>query len=256
MNRKDFNGKLLFFDIETSLIEAYTFHIGRKVSIGHDQIIKDTKVICISYMAEGDKKPTSLRWDNGDDRQLLREFRKIADKYPILVAQNGDRFDVKVLNGRMWREQLPPFTDVMTLDTLKFSRQNMKLTSHKLDYKLKVLGDDGKNPMGFSDWVAVQQGDQKTLDKMVKYCEKDVTGLRKVFWSLLPYVNKLPTSMCTLLNGHREGCFKCGSVKLQRHGTRPSSTGMKQRWMCMGCGGTFTDTRLKSTTDKMRYKNE
>ncbi len=248
---KQFNDKLLYFDIETSLIEVYTHHIGSKCSIYHHQVKQDKKIICISYMAEGWKKPKTLIWDNGDDRDLLIKFKQIADKYPVLVAQNGDNFDVKVLNGRMWTEQLPAFNDVLTLDTLKFSRQNMKLTSHKLDYKLKVMGDDGKNPMEFADWVQVQQGNQKALNKMVKYCEKDVTGLRKVFWSLLPYTKRLPLSMSVLLHDNREGCKWCGSPKFQRNGIRPSSIGMRQRWRCLDCNGSWTDTRLKSATDKV-----
>ena len=256
ISKTKFKDRILFFDIETSLLEVYTHYIGSKCSVYHHQIKKDKKVICISYMAEGWSKPETLVWHDGDDIDILNAFREIADEYPLLVAQNGDSFDVKVLNGRMWAEQLPPYTDILTLDTLKFSRQNMKLTSHTLDYKLKVLGDSGKNPVEFADWVKVQQGDEAALNKMVKYCEKDVIGLRKVFWSMLPYVNRLPTSMSTLVNGHREGCFKCGSLKLQRHGVRPSSTGLKQRWLCMGCGASFTDTRLKATTDRLHRVDE
>lgn len=250
INPSHFKDKLLFFDIETSLLEVYTHYIGSKCSIYHNQIKNDKKIICISYLAEGWKKPKTLVWNNGDDRDILREFKEIADQYTVLVGQNGDEFDIKVLNGRMWIEQLPAFTNILSLDTLKFSRQSMKLTSHKLDYKLKVLGDRGKNPMEFSDWIDVQNGCPKALNKMVKYCEKDVTGLRKVFWSLLPYVNRLPFSMSVLLNDDREGCPLCGHAVIIKRGTQPSHAGLRQRWTCKGCGHKWADTRLKSTTDR------
>lgn len=252
ISKKNFKNKLLYFDIETSLMEVYTFHIGRKVSISHDQVIKDTRVICISFMAEGWKKPKSLRWKDGDDTNMLIAFGKIAKKYPVLVAQNGDRFDVKVLNGIMWQRGLPPFKNICSLDTLKFSRQNMKLTSHKLDYKLKVLGDKGKKAVSLKDWINTQTGDQKALQKMVTYCNKDVTGLRKIFWSLLPYVNKLPISLSVLINEDREGCPLCGSKQIYNNGIRPSSTGSKQRKICKDCGNDWTDTRLKTTTDRLK----
>lgn len=252
INKSGFEGKLLFFDIETALMEVYTHYIGSKVSVFHNQIKVDKRVICISYMAEGDKRPISLRWNQGDDKSMLKRFRDIASSYPVLIAQNGDEFDVKVLNGMMWARGLPPFKNILTLDTLKMSRSNMKLPSHKLDYKLKVIGDSGKNPMEFSDWVAVQNGDQDALDKMVTYCEKDVTGLRDVFWSLLPYVNKLPFSLAVLLHGNRECCPICGSEDRYKNGIRPSSIGPKQRWICRDCGNDWTDTRLQSTTDKLR----
>jgi DNA polymerase elongation subunit (family B) len=202
-------------------------------------------------MVEGWKNPKSIVWEDGDDRKVLQEFHAITEEYPVFVAQNGDHFDIKVLNGRAWAEQLPPFTNIITLDTLKFSRHNMRLTSHKLDYKAKVMGSSGKNPMSFNDWVAVQEGSKTALKKMVTYCEKDVIELRKVFWSLLPYTNKLPLNMSVLLNNHREGCTHCGSTNIHKNGTRPSSIGLRQRWFCMACSRSWTDTRLKSTTDRI-----
>lgn len=249
INPKDFNDKILYWDIETSLLEVYTHYIGSKVSIYHGQIKEDKRIICISYMAEGWKKPKTLHWDNGDDTEMLMQFHEIASQYPVLVAQNGDQFDVKVLNGRMWVKQLPPFINILTLDTLKFSRQNMKLTSHKLDYKLKMLGDSGKDKMELQDWIDVQNGNEIALKKMCKYCEKDVTGLRAVFWSLLPYVNRLPVHLSVLLSGNKEGCPKCSSKNRMRNGSRPGALGIKQRWICKDCGNDWTDTRLKRITD-------
>ena len=246
-----FKDKILFFDCETSLLELYSHYIGSKVSIYHNQVKTSKRVICISYMAEGWSKPKSLQWNNGDDISMLIEFQNIASQYPILVAQNGDSFDIKVLNGRAWEEQIVPFKNVLSLDTLKMSRQNMRLTSHKLDYKLKILGDTGKDPMEFQDWIDVQNGDKKALKKMIKYCEKDVSGLREVFWSLLPYVNRLPTSLSVLLNGHKNGCEECGSLKITKNGTRPFAAGFKQRWRCTECNNDWTDTRLKKTTDRL-----
>lgn len=251
INKNDFAGKLCFFDIETALLEVYTHYIGSKCSIFHNQIKQDKRVICISYKEVGWKKPKTLVWDNGDDTEMLKQFQKIADQYPVLIAQNGDEFDIKVLNGRMWVLQLPAFKNIHSLDTLKMSRYNMKLTSHKLDYKLKMLGDTGKDKMEMQDWIDVQNGDKAALAKMVKYCEKDVIGLEQVFWSLLPYVNKLPFSLGVLINGDRESCPQCGSSHVIGNGARPSHAGLKQRWQCKDCANNWTDTRLKKTTDRI-----
>ena len=250
IDQKQFEGLICFFDIETALLEVYTHYIGSKCSIFHNQIKQDKRIICISYKVAGWDKPKSLRWDNGDDTKMLKEFQRVASQYPVLVGQNGDEFDIKVLNGRMWVLGLPPFKNIHSLDTLKMSRYNMKLTSHKLDYKLKVLGDVGKDKMEMQDWIDVQNGDKMALDKMVKYCEKDVDGLEQVFWSLLPYVNKLPFNLGVLIHGDRDSCPQCGSKDMKKNGLRPSNVGVKQRWMCKGCGNDWTDTRLKSTTDR------
>lgn len=252
INKEQFNGKLLFFDVETALMEVYTHYIGSKVSIYHNQIKQDKRVICISYKECGWKHPKHLVWEDGDDTEMLRQFQIIASKYPVLIGQNGDEFDIKVLNGRMWVLQLPPFKNVLSLDTLKMSRYNMKLSSHKLDYKLQVVRgkDKGKVKMEMEDWIDVQQGCPDALKKMVHYCDEDVNGLETVFWSLLPYVNKLPFSLAVLLHGDREGCPQCGSLRITKNGIRPSNVGPKQRWVCNECGNDWTDTRLKKTTDR------
>jgi uncharacterized Fe-S cluster protein YjdI len=252
INKEDFNGLLCFFDIETALMEVYTHYIGSKVSVYHNQIKQDKRVICISYKEAGWENPKHLTWDNGDDTKMLKKFREIASKYPVLIGQNGDEFDIKVLNGMMWARGLPPFKNIHSLDTLKMSRYNMKLVSHKLDYKLQVIrgAGNGKVKMEMQDWIDVQNGNKVALKKMVEYCDEDVNGLEDVFWSLLPYVNKLPFNLGVLLHGDRDSCPQCGSKEFKKNGTRPSNVGLKQRWICHGCGNDWTDSRLKSTTDK------
>lgn len=252
IDRGKLKGKLLFWDVETSFIHVVTHYIGSKVSINSSQVIKDKRIICISYMAEGWKKARTLYWDkNQDDKQLLKEFCNIAREYDVLVAQNGDSFDIKVLTGRLFQQGLPSLNNIMTLDTLKMSRQNMRLTSHKLDYKSKLIGEGGKYEMHMTDWLRVEKGDKKALKKMGHYCEIDVLELQKVFWALLPYCNKLPVQLGVLASNDRNSCGLCGSTDLKRNGTRPSSSGLKQRWYCGECGNDWTDTRLKSTTDKL-----
>lgn len=253
LNKEQFNGKLCFFDIETALLEVYTHYIGSKVSVFHNQIKQDKRVICISYKESGWKQPKHLIWDKGDDTEMLRQFQKIASKYDVLIGQNGDEFDIKVLNGMMWTRGLPAFKNIHSLDTLKMSRYNMKLSSHKLDYKLQIVRgkNQGKVKMEMQDWIDVQNGDKEALKKMVHYCDEDVNGLEQVFWSLLPYVNKLPFHLGVLMHDDRNSCPQCGSMRLTKWGTRPSNVGPKQRWVCKDCSNDWTDTRLKKTTDKL-----
>lgn len=252
IDRTKFEGKLLFWDIETSFIHVYTHYIGSKVSISHKQVVKDKRIICISYKAEGWKRAKTLYWDKyQDDTELLTRFTEIAKDYDILIGQNGDQFDLKTFKGRLWAAGLPPLTNVQTLDTLKMSRQNFKLTSHTLDYKAKLISDSGKIPTNIDLWKDVEQGSKRALKDMGKYCEMDVEKLQEVFWSMLPYVDKLPVNLSVLLTGSREGCPKCGHMDLIKNGTRPGASGLRQRWTCRQCGHDWTDSRCKSTTDRI-----
>lgn len=244
IDRKRFKDQVLFVDIETSLLHIYAHCIGSKQNINHFQVEKDKKIICISYMAEGWKKPKSLIWDSKqDDKKLLNEFVKLANQYPILVGQNGDSFDFKVIRGRCWAQTSNPMPDIVTLDTLKMSRQNMRLTSHKLDWKSHIIGRGGKLDTGFQLWIDVEKGNKKALNHMVKYCEQDVLELQAVFWSMLPYCNKLPHHLGALLLGHQDSCPGCASTNRIKNKIRKTKTGDRQQWMCKDCGRYWTDTR-------------
>ena len=241
IDKKDLTGKVLFIDCETSLIELYAHCIGSKQNIGHYQVKKDKKIICISYMVEGDKKPKSLVWDSKqDDKKLLNDFVDIANAHDLIVAQNGDNFDVKVIRGRTFIQQCKPFPPVITLDTLKMSRQNMKLTSHKLDWKSKLIGRGGKLSTDFQLWVDVQNKDKEALKKMVTYCEQDVIELYEVFWKMIPYCAKLPYSLSILVHDNRDGCPHCGSMQKKINRIMKTMTGNKVQFLCKNCGGYWT----------------
>jgi hypothetical protein len=48
--------KRLFFDIETSPNIGYFWRAGYKLNIGHENIIEERKIICISYKSGSIKK--------------------------------------------------------------------------------------------------------------------------------------------------------------------------------------------------------
>lgn len=244
--RDKFKGKLVFIDVETSLLHIYTHHIG-PIYLSEGQVIKDKQISVLCYKVEGWKAAKSVTWGKDqDDTPILETFTELADKGYVFVAQNGDRFDRKVINGRLWLRGLPPVNNLLTLDTLKFSRQNMKLTSHKLNFKSRVLGLGGKDKMVFEDWIDVEHNNQTALRKMVKYCKKDVDDLQEIFWSLLPYVDKLPVPMGRIVNTDRDSCPKCGETTLWKWGTKPMISGLHQVWKCSapGCCYRWADSRV------------
>lgn len=237
-------GSVLYIDCETSLIELYAHCIGSKQNIGHHQIKKDKKIITICYMAEGQKLPKYLVWDkNQDDKQMLKDFVDIASKYKVIVAQNGDQFDIKVIRGRCWLTRAGLLPEITTLDTLKMSRQNFKLTSHKLDFKSKAIGREGKIGTDFQLWVDVQNGSKKALSNMVRYCMQDVVELREVFLSMLPYCAKLPHHLGAITTGDKDSCSLCGSSDIAKHGFRYRGKNKYQRYACRKCGNVYAGTK-------------
>lgn len=241
IQHKLLKGKILYIDCETSLIHILAHCIGSKQNIGHHQIIADKKISVICYMVEGEKKVHALTWDESrDDTKMLTDFVEVVKQYPIVVAQNGDNFDVKVIRGRCWLASATPLPDLTTLDTLKMSRQNFKLTSHRLDYMSKAVGSSGKIGTDFQLWVDVENGDKRALAQMVKYCKKDVLELREVFLSMLPYCVKLPHNLGKLFGKTPPygaiQCGQCGSVDVRKDGFAHKGQGKFQRYSCNQCG--------------------
>lgn len=249
--RKKVKGKLGFVDIETSLYELYSHNIGHKISVGPHQIKKEKKIICINWIIEGDRKVSSLVWDkNQDDKKMLEQFVKVAKKVPVWIGQNSDRFDLPLIKGRLWIQKSTPLINLTTLDTLKITRKNFNIASHKLDYKAKLRGSEGKIKMGWDDWVDVQEGKPGALKKMNHYCGVDVKETQAEFWDILPYVDRLPIRLSALFSTDRESCPMCGEIhRVKKDGWRPSTSGRKQRWACGSCGYTWTDTKILKPTE-------
>lgn len=281
IDRKKFNGKILHCDIETSHHIAATHYIGSKVSMNHSQILFNSRILTIAYKVEGWKHAKVLTCDsNMDDSKMLQDFNEIAVQYPYMVGQNFKAFDLKVLKGRCWINNIEPLQNVEVIDTLQMSRGNMRLASHKLDFKSKVIGRPGKYKMYMEDWLEASRIAQinlfyekhlelpdtgelaeidktvyKALRKMGKYNKIDVDECQEVFWSLLPHCDKLSLKLGRLITP--EGpiiCIGCGSLNLFRNRTRPGNSGSRQEFVCKDCGRNWTDTRLKKTTDKLWEK--
>jgi uncharacterized protein YprB with RNaseH-like and TPR domain len=245
---KDQKIKVLFFDIETSPMQVWTHYIGNKVSIQHNQIEKESKVITIQYMFEGDKTPKYLQWDwdgknGGDDKSMLEEFSHILNSATIAITQNGNAFDLKVLRWRLNLLNLTAVNHITMLDTLTLSRQSFRAPSHRLDFRSRLYGLGGKDKMEFQDWVDIVKGDRKKLDKMIKYGLKDVTDLRSIFWKELPYYTKLPISLACLVKENRDHCPRCADRHQKKFNVYPTKIDNKDVMECGNCNHHWKKTR-------------
>ena len=236
--------KILIADIETSPNVGYFWRPGNKVSIAHDNIVEERKVICVSYKYLGEDKVYSLKWNSKrDDKKLVAKFSDILSKADVVVFHNGDAFDIKWIKGRVLAHGLPPLTNVVSIDTLKLSRANFNLNSHKLDYLSHYLGSEGKLETNFKLWKDVMSGDRKALAYMVEYCEKDVVELEKVFTEIMPYCDRLPVNLAILLGKTRDACPICAGYGI-RYGTKVSRVGRYQKYQCKSCAHVWADSRM------------
>jgi DNA polymerase III epsilon subunit-like protein len=230
----------LYWDIETTPNIGYFWKSGWRERISPESILDERRIICISYKFEHSDVKT-ITWKNGSDKKLVKDFVKIANTADILIAHNGDRFDLPWFRTRCLFHgvEFPP--KPVTIDTLKRARGNFYFNSNKLDYIAQFLGLGKKAETGgFDLWKDVMNGDKEALQKMVHYCEQDVILLQKVHDKLAPHVPHTGHEG-VMQGGEKWHCPHCGSDKVQHHRKRTTATGVEKYQMkCGDCKRFYT----------------
>ena len=227
----------LFFDIETSPNLGLFWEAGWKKQIDYHNIIKERAIICICYKWEDDKETHSLNWDKKqNDKVMLQKFIQVANQADEMVGHNGDRFDLAWIRTRCLFHRVPMFPTYKTIDTLKISRSKFKFNSNRLNYIADFLGYGQKIKTDFSLWKNILlENDKTAMEKMIKYCKKDVVLLERVFKALRAHIE--PKTHYGVVFGHDRGtCPECGSDDIISNGSRILASGVKKiRYQCNTC---------------------
>jgi uncharacterized protein YprB with RNaseH-like and TPR domain/predicted RNA-binding Zn-ribbon protein involved in translation (DUF1610 family) len=182
------------------------------------------------------------RKDMEDDGRLVADLWDVFDKADILVAHNGDGFDIVKANTRFILHELRPPSPYKTVDTLKIARKVFKFDSNKLDELGQYFGVGRKLPhTGFNLWRGCMLGDKKSWDMMKRYNGHDVELLEKIYYLMQAWAPTHPN----VNRGDLEACPKCGSKHVQRRGFSYTLLRQKQRYNCQDCHGWFEGSARK-----------
>ena len=164
------------------------------------------KIVCISVGFFDTSTPNSkqlrIKSFAGEEENILKQFKQLCDEHfylksHLLCAHNGKEFDFPYIARRMviHRINLPKILnlfgkkpwEVQHLDTL----QLWKFGDYKHYTSLALLAEIFGSPTPKDDIdgsdVARVYYQEKNLDRIVRYCEKDVLTLAQVF---LTFLNK------------------------------------------------------------------
>jgi len=245
--------KRLFFDIETSYAEGWFWRPAFKTNITYDQVLKESKIICICYKWEGSDKMYSLKWDKGNDRDLIRKFTEILLDADEVVGHNSDKFDLKWIRTRCLVHGTKSLPEFKSIDTLKISRGKFNFPSNRLDAIGKYLGFGGKKDTGgIQLWHdIIQKNSARAMKEMVDYCKRDVELLEKVYLKLEGYAK--PKTHIGLQAGNDScSCPKCGSEKTYMVQRRITAQGrVHVQMLCKDCDKYFM-TSLRAYTTRGR----
>lgn len=249
--------KILFFDIETSPNLAnvwanYEQNVLRQV--------ESWQILCFSYRWAHERKTYVVSmYDNRkldqeahglyykDDYNVVLTLHELLEQADIVVAHNGDKFDLRKANARFVYHGLTPPEPYKTVDTLKVARKYFNFNSNKLGDLGEYLGAGSKQQSGgLETWFGCMNGDEKSWRKMIKYAKQDVNLLIKVYEKLRPWMTNHPN-----LNvyGALNQCPTCGHSKLTKRGIRTTKTMSYQQYRCNSCGA-YSRERLSLKVDK------
>jgi uncharacterized protein YprB with RNaseH-like and TPR domain len=228
--------KVLLFDIETAPNLGYIWGKWEQNVIEN---VSDWYILSFAYKWLGEKnvkhyslpdfKPYSKQKEN--DSELCRKLHELISEADVVVAHNGDEFDLKKANARFLLHGLKPPTPYKTIDTLKVARRHFQFDSNKLDDLAKYLGLGRKLPhTGFHLWKGCMAGDLKSWRTMIKYNMNDVILLEKVYTKLLPWIT------FPIVRPENGKCRNCESRRLQKRGLSAIKAGWRQRYQCQDCG--------------------
>lgn len=167
-----------------------------------------------------------------DDSALVAKLWQVFDRADLIVAHNGDRFDVRKANARFALNGLRPPSPYKTVDTLKIARKHFMFTSNKLNDLADVFGLGRKvQTGGFELWLKCMNGDSEAWAKMKKYNIHDVALLEKLYEKLRPWHTTHPN--ITVASGKSLLCPVCASPT-KRAGWYNLKTWRAQRFQCLG----------------------
>jgi len=175
--------RILFYDIETSYNIVKSWRVGYNMTIQPGDIIQERKIICVSYKWLGEDVVYNWHWDDlQDDYTLLDNFIEVLNQADLIVAHNGDGYDLPWIRTRALVHGIPMRVNYKQFDTLKVVRRKFNFNSNKLDYISEFLGFGNKIKTDMSLWddIILRHSDE-ALQKMIEYCNKDVVLLEKVY---------------------------------------------------------------------------
>lgn len=160
------------------------------------------KIVCISvgyFVIKGDVRSFRVTSFYGDEVKILKDFKTLLETHfnrphHILCAHNGKEFDFPFIARRMIINQveLPPKLNLFgkkpwevphidTLELWKFGDYkhytSLKLMTHVLGIPSPKDDIDGSE-------VRRVYYEEKDIDRIIRYCEKDTVAVAQVFLRL------------------------------------------------------------------------
>lgn len=234
--------KILFWDVETSPLLGWAWGAYETDIL---KIEQDIKIISVAWKWAHEKKTHVLALPdfpgykpdpfNIHDGKLVQKIWELIGEADVIVAQNGDKFDMRIANARMFAHGIKPPHPPIQIDTLKMARRYFNLSVYKLDDILRYVKLPGKVSTGGKElWFKCMSGDMEAWRKMKQYNKNDVSILEPLYERMKGWNKNHP--VLTNFTRNHLSCPVCAQDTLRKRGLRPVRNGWKQEYSCSSCG--------------------
>jgi DNA-binding CsgD family transcriptional regulator len=233
------SARILLLDIETSPLEVYTWDIWKQ-TIYPKFIIKQSAIL--SWAAKWLFEPrvmsqcvTGADARDREDHSILPDVWDLLNEANIVIAHNGNRFDVRRLNSRFISAGLPPPMSYRVIDTLRVAKNRFNVPSYSLDDLNKWLGLTPKDETTFDLWKDCVNGDDLAVQEMRAYNETDVLILEELYLKIRPWIKGHP-NVGLYIDTDKTVCTNCGNSNLEWSGFYYTPAGKYEAFRCNTCG--------------------
>lgn len=246
--------KILVLDIETSPHMAWVWRFWKE-NVGAKQVLENGQMLSFAAKWLGGDKVYYQDVQHGDEKQMLTILFGLLDEADIVVAHNGDKFDLPHIQGRGLVLGLNPPAPYKTVDTVKVARYEFNFPSNSLEYlatvlELKNRKDGHKKFPGFELWLGVLANNPEAWEEMREYNIQDILVLEELYLKMRPYMKRHP-NVGVFDDKEEAVCPKCGSVHIHYRGFAHTNVGRYHRFQCNSCGG-WGRTRLSIYPTELR----
>lgn len=246
--------KILIIDIETAPKLAYVWRFFKE-NIGAKQVKEHGHIMSFAAKWLGSDDIYYYENRKADDLPIVRELWKFLDEADIIVAHNGDRFDLPQICSRLLVHGYHPPSPYKTVDTCRVARKEFGFPSNSLEYLAKVLGctekKAHKNFPGFELWLECLRQNDAAWEEMKEYNIQDIDTLEEIYLKMRPYIRNHPN--VGVFSGEEDCmCPKCGSTRIHWRGYAYTNVGKYPRFQCQDCGGWGRGRYTENTIDKRK----
>lgn len=135
-------------------------------------------------------------WKTGlrsNDKELVTDILASLEEADIIIAHNGQAFDMPFLRTRALIHGLPPVHPRKLIDPVLLARRVFRFHSNRLDAIAQMLDTEcDKTPLSPKYWIrAMGDGDKECLDYIMEHNIADVYVLEEVARKVMPYIKQI-----------------------------------------------------------------